>query len=233
MRFIPLFLLMCGAALVLWQFGDYLRFEALSANREALLTWRAAHPVLAMVGFVAVYMGIVGLSLPGAAVASLTGGFLFGLFPGTVLNMLGATLGGVVIFAAVRAGFGDRLAARMDAADGPVARIKAGLDANQWSMLFLIRLVPLVPLFAANLIPALLGVPIGRFVVSTFLGIIPGALVYTGIGAGLGQTFDRGEAPDLSIIFSPHILLPILGLCALAALPIGLRALTPSEEEKS
>lgn len=232
MRFTPLLLLLCCAVLALWQFGDYLSFEALRANRDALLAWRAAHPATAMVGFVAVYIGIVGLSLPGAAVASLTGGFLFGLFPGTLLNMLGATLGGVVIFAAVRAGFGDRLAARMEASEGPVARIKAGLDANQWSMLFLIRLVPLVPLFAANLIPALLGVPLLRFVVSTFVGIFPGALVYTGIGAGLGETFDRGEVPDLSIIFAPHILLPILGLCALAALPIGIRALTSSGKEK-
>jgi len=92
-------------------------------------------------------------------------------------------------------------------------------------MLFLIRLVPAVPFFIANLLPAFLEVPLYRFVVSTFLGIIPGAVVYTSVGAGLGEVFAAGETPNLGIIFEPHILLPILGLCALAALPIVLKAL--------
>ena len=66
--------------------------------------------------------------------------------------------------------------------------------------------------------------PTHRFVISTFLGIIPGAVVYTSVGAGLGEVFARGETPNLGIIFELQILLPILGLCALAALPIGIRA---------
>ncbi len=99
-------------------------------------------------------------------------------------------------------------------------RIKDGIDENQWSMLFLIRLVPAVPFFVANLIPALVGVPLSRFFITTFLGIIPGGVVYTSVGAGLGEVFARGETPNLGIIFEPQILLPILGLCALAALPI-------------
>ena len=91
-------------------------------------------------------------------------------------------------------------------------------------VLFLIRLVPAVPFFVANVVPALVGVPLFRFAVTTFLGIIPGAVVYTSVGAGLGEVFARGETPDLGIIFEPRILLPILGLCALAALPIILKA---------
>jgi uncharacterized membrane protein YdjX (TVP38/TMEM64 family) len=81
-----------------------------------------------------------------------------------------------------------------------------------------------VPFFVANLIPALVGVPLSRFVITTFLGIIPGAVVYTSVGAGLGEVFARGESPDLGIIFEPQILLPILGLAALAALPILIKA---------
>ena len=112
----------------------------------------------------------------------------------------------------------------MDASEGLVKRMKAGIDANQWSMLFLIRLVPAVPFFVANVVPALVDVPLRRFAVTTFLGIIPGAVVYTSVGAGLGAVFDRGETPNLSIIFEPQFLLPILGLCALALLPVALRA---------
>jgi hypothetical protein len=54
---------------------------------------------------------------------------------------------------------------------------------------------------------------------------MPGAVVYTSVGAGLGEVFARGETPNLGIIFEPHILLPILGLAALAVLPILIKAL--------
>jgi uncharacterized membrane protein YdjX (TVP38/TMEM64 family) len=118
----------------------------------------------------------------------------------------------------------------MEAGEGRIQRIKQGIDENQWEMLFLIRLVPAVPFFVANLLPALVGVPLGRYVVTTFLGIIPGAVVYTSVGAGLGEVFARGETPDLGIIFEPHVLLPILGLAALAALPIVLKALRGKKE---
>ena len=97
-------------------------------------------------------------------------------------------------------------------------------------MLFFIRLVPAVPFFVANLIPAFLDVPLRRFVISTFLGIIPGSLVYTSVGAGLGEVFARGETPNFGIIFEPHILLPILGLCVLSVLPVIIKAVTGKKE---
>ena len=118
----------------------------------------------------------------------------------------------------------------MDASDGRVKRIKDGIDANQWSMLFLMRLLPAVPFFVANLIPAFVGVPLYRFAVSTFFGIIPGTAILTLIGAGLDDVFERGEAPDLSIFFSPPILLPIIGLCILVALPVIIKAVRGRKE---
>lgn len=202
---------------------DHLTFDALAANREALVAFRDANYGLTVVAFIAAYVAIVAFSLPGATVATLTGGFLFATFPGALFNITGATIGACLIFLAVRWGLGDRLAARMATAGGAVGRIKAGIDANQWSMLLTMRLIPLVPFFVSNLIPAFVGVPLWRFAVTTFVGIIPGAIVYTSVGAGLGQVFARGETPDLSIIFAPHVLLPILGLAALSALPMVLK----------
>jgi uncharacterized membrane protein YdjX (TVP38/TMEM64 family) len=87
------------------------------------------------------------------------------------------------------------------------------------------RLVPVVPFFVANLIPAFVGVGLGKYVVTTFLGILPGGIVYTWVGAGLGEVFARGETPDLGLIFEPYVLGPILGLAALALLPVLLKRL--------
>ncbi len=222
---LPLIAILVVAAIGAFTLRDYLSFEALAENRETLIAFRDANYPLTVLAFIAAYVVIVAFSLPGATIATLTGGFLFATFPGALYNITAATIGATIIFLAARWGLGERLAARMDASEGSVKRIKTAIDDNQWSALFLIRLVPAVPFFVANLVPALVGVPLYRFVISTFFGIIPGAVVYTSVGAGLGEVFARGETPDLGVIFEPHILLPILGLCALAALPILLKAL--------
>ncbi|MGR3483988.1 MAG: TVP38/TMEM64 family protein [Paracoccaceae bacterium] len=221
---LPLIAVILVAAIGAYALRDTLSFQALADNREALLAYRDANYALSVALFVAAYTVVVAFSLPGASIMTLTGGFLFATFPGALYNVTGATLGAIGIFLAARAGLGDRLAARMDASGGTVRRIKEGIDENQWSMLFLIRLMPVVPFFVSNLVPALVGVPLHRYAITTFLGIIPGAVVYTSVGAGLGEVFARGETPDLSIIFAPEVLLPILGLCALAALPMAIKA---------
>lgn len=230
MRYLPLAIILLVAAIGAFTLRDYLSFEALRENREALIAFRDSNYLLTALAFITAYVMIVAFSLPGATIATLTGGFLFGLFPGVLYNVSGATLGAVVIFLAAQWGLGDRLKERMDASDGMVRKIKAGIDDNQWSMLFFIRLVPVVPFFVANLVPAFLGVPLFRFAVSTFLGIMPGALVFTSVGAGLGAVFARGETPDLGIIFAPHILLPILGLCALSLLPVAIKTFSGKKD---
>ena len=223
-RRLPLIAVIAAALLGAFFLRDYLSFDALAENRERLLAFRDANYLLAAAAFIGLYVVVVAFSLPGATVMTLTGGFLFATFPGAFFNVLAATIGATGIFLAARLGLGDRLASKMDASEGIAGRIKAGIDENQWSTLFLIRLVPAVPFFVANVLPALFGVPLWRYAITTFLGIIPGAVVYTSVGAGLGAVFAAGETPDLGIIFEPHVLLPILGLCLLAALPILLKA---------
>ncbi|MCG3268628.1 TVP38/TMEM64 family protein [Yoonia sp. I 8.24] len=224
-RKLPMIAILIVAAIGTYLLRDKLTFEALAQNREALLAFRDSNYVATVVVFIAAYIAIVAFSLPGATIATLTGGFLFGVFPGALFNMIGATIGATAIFLAARWGFGEGFSQKLDNADGAVKKIKEGINENQWSMLFLMRLIPVVPFFLANLIPSFLGVPLHRFVISTFFGIIPGSVVYTSVGAGLGEIFARGETPNLGIIFEPAILFPIIGLSALAALPIAIKAL--------
>lgn len=225
LRRLPIVLILAAAVVGAIALRDTLSFDALARHREELLAFRDAHYLLAVLGFMAAYVLIVAFSLPGGTVASLTGGFLFGLFPGVFYVVAAAGTGAVCVFLAARAGFGEGLARRLEASGGRAARLQASLRENEWSVLFLMRLLPLVPFFIANLLPALVGTSLWRFAVSTYLGIIPGALVFTSIGAGLGEVFAKGEAPDLGVIFTPPVLFPLLGLATLSALPIVVRAL--------
>lgn len=211
-------LALAGALLL----GDRLSLESLAERRQELTGFRDRHYGLAVAGFMALYAGLVTLSLPGATVMTLTGGLLFGAFPGTFINAGAAGTGAVALFLLARWGAGN--AAERLATAGPAARkLMAGLKDNEWSVLFIMRLVPLVPFFLANVGAAALNVRLHRFVISTFLGILPGAWVYTSVGAGLGEVFAAGGQPDLGVIFRPAVLIPLLALAALAALPMLLR----------
>jgi uncharacterized membrane protein YdjX (TVP38/TMEM64 family) len=222
-RYLPLIVIAVAALMGVLLFRDDLSLAALARHRDALLAFRDAHDGIAVLVFVLAYVLIVALSLPGATVATLAGGFLFGLFPGVFYNVIAATIGAALLFLAVRAGFGAALARRIEARGGAAARLQTGLRQNEFSVLMVMRLVPALPFFLANLIPAVVGVRFDRFVLTTFLGIFPAGLVFTSIGAGLGEVFAAGGSPDLSVIFTPPILLPLLGLAALAALPMVVR----------
>ncbi len=228
-KLIPLAVIILVAVIGFFTLRDYLTFETIRDNRETLIQFKDNNYLITSLIFLAIYIIIVAFSLPGAAIASLTGGFLFGLFPGTLYNVLAATIGATIIFVAARMGLGEFLSRKMDTGTGTVQKLRDGLRENEISVLFLLRLVPAVPFFVANLLPALVGVKFRNFVFTTFFGIIPGALVYTWVGVGLGEVFARGEAPDLSIIFEWYILGPILGLCALALLPIVINILRKSK----
>lgn len=217
-RFLPLALIGAGAV-ALYVFGrDYLSYEALRDNREALTAWRDANYALAAVVYMAIYAGAVALSFPGGLALTLAGGFLFGALFGGLFAITGATVGAVAIFLVAKHGLGGGLL--RDRAEGWIAKAEKGFRENEASWLLIMRLVPAVPFFAANLVPAFLGASTRTYVWTTFFGIMPGGFVYASVGAGLGELFERGERPDLGVIFEPSVLLPLLGLAALSAIPI-------------
>lgn len=220
LRRLPLAVVVIAALTGLVFLRDVLSFEALASEADRLTAIRDTHYVTTAVLFVVVYAVMVGLSLPGATLATLTGGFLFGLFPGILLNLAGATAGAVAVFAAVRMGIGAEVARKLASGGGGAARLVAAIGRNQWSALLTMRFLPVVPFFAANLIPAFVGVRFWPYAVTTALGILPGALVLTALGSGLGDVIASREAPDLSVLHAPAVVLPLLGLALLAAGPM-------------
>ena len=219
-RFLPLVVIAVAAAAFLAVGGErYVSFAALAANRDWLAGLVMRWGALAVLVYIAGYAALTALSVPGAAVLTIAGGFLFGTWLGGFGAVIGATLGASAIFLAARAGLAG-LAARA----GPRAqRIEAGFRANAFNYLLVLRLVPIFPFWLVNLAAGLAGVRLLPYVGATFLGIIPGALVYAGLGSGLGHLVAAGRAPDLALIFRPRVLVPLLGLALLALIPVGYR----------
>ena len=103
------------------------------------------------------------------------------------------------------------------------ARLQLALKENQISVLLTMRLIPVLPFFITNIVPAFVGVRLSVFAITTLIGIIPADVIYTMLGAGLGDVFAKGEVPHLDILLHPQFALPLLGLVVLAALPLVIR----------
>ena len=197
-------------------------FDDFISNRDQILMFRDSNLTFSIMFFMLIYISVVTFSIPGATVLSVTGGFIFGLEVGLILNIASATIGATLLFLAVRLGFGNLLT-KFEKGSARFSDLIEQLKINEINLLLLLRLIPVVPFFVANILPAIAGVSLKNFFWTTFLGIIPGGFVFTLIGSNAGDFFDRGEAPDLSVFWSFEFLVPLICLIILVASPIFFR----------
>lgn len=201
------------------EFADSMTYQELSHHRETLKTLVAQHPVLTPLAYIILYVGIAALSIPGAAFFSVTGGFLFGQPWATLYVVVGATVGATLLFLAARTFFQELLrpyVARY------LSKMEKGFEENAASYLLFLRFVPLFPFWGVNLAPAFLGVRLWTFIWTTFIGIIPGAFVFTQAGAGLEQILDA-EDLTLDTIFNLQVKVALIALALFALLPIVIK----------
>ena len=217
-RYLPVAVVVSGLLLFyLFDLGHYLSFEQLRENRYDLLEWVSAHALLAPLVYIIIYIVVVAFSLPGGAVMTVSGGFLFGALFGTLYTVFGATVGATLLFLIARTSLGEALKQRA----GPwLARMQAGFNENAMSYLLVLRLIPIFPFWLVNLAPAFLGVRLRTYFTATLIGIIPGTFVFSLVGAGLGSVFDSGEAFTLKGVLTPEIIAALAGLALLSLLPV-------------
>jgi len=187
---------------------SYLTLEALKTNRQQLLDYYAAHTLITVAGFMALYIIQTALSLPGAAILSLAAGAIFGSIMGTVYANIAATIGATLAFLVTRYLLRDTV---LNKFGSRLEGMNRELEERGFSYLLFLRLVPLFPFFLINLAAGLTRLPLRTFFFGTMLGIIPGGFVYVNAGASLA-TID-----SLSGIASPRVLgsFALLGLFAL------------------
>jgi len=221
-KFIPVIVIASAFLLAFLLGAKAITFDDFISNRDQILMFRDSNLTFSVMIFMLIYISVVTFSIPGATVLSVTGGFIFGLEVGLILNIVSATIGATFLFLAVRLGFGNLLT-RFEKGSDKFSNLIEQLKVNEINLLLLLRLIPVVPFFVANILPAIAGVSLKNFFWTTFLGIIPGGFVFTLIGANAGNFFDRGEAPDLTVFWSFEFLGPLICLIILVAFPMFFR----------
>jgi uncharacterized membrane protein YdjX (TVP38/TMEM64 family) len=210
--------IMIGAAIAVaigsffyFDLGRFLSLNAVKENRDLLMAFTDAHYATAAGLFIMAYVAVVALSLPGAVIMTLAGGFLFGTVWGTLFVNLGATTGATLAFLSARYLLHDWVEQKFGHMLGP---IQAGFSKNAFHYLMTLRLIPLLPFFLVNMVSGLTRVSLSTYVTATAIGIIPGSFVFAYAGRQLGSINSLQE------IASPNVLLAFTLLGLLALVPV-------------
>jgi len=191
--------------------GQFLSLDALKDNRDHLLAFTESNYATSVALFILAYITVTGLSLPGAVILTLAGGFLFGSVFGTLYVNIGATTGATLAFLAARYLLRDWVEQKFGKWLEP---LQQGFAKNAFSYLMTLRLIPLFPFFVVNLVSGLTRMSVGTYVGATALGIIPGSFVYAYAGRQLGTINSLKE------IASPNVIAAFVLLGLLALVPI-------------
>ena len=87
----------------------------------------------------------------------------------------------------------------------------------------MLGLVPVFPFWLVNVVAGASGMRLSAYLAATFFGMLPATFVYASLGSGLGSLVAADQPPGMHLLLQPRILLPILGLAALALLPVVYR----------
>ena len=201
-------------------FDSQLALHVLRAHHGWLLSFVAGAPALASLLFMVIYAAAVAISVPGVAILTVIGGYLFGWFHATALVLIAAVIGASGVFMLTRSALGER--ARKRAAPA-LQRFAEGFRRNALSYGFALNLVPIFPYALIILVPAACGVPLPTFVAGMLLGLVPGTFLFAGLGDGLEHVLAGGLPLRLTSFVTPEIVVSFCGLAALALLPVVYR----------
>jgi len=212
MKYTKLFIIaaIVGLFVVFYKLGfnEYLSLESLQANKEALNTFYREHWMLFTGAYMLVYIISAAVSLPGATILTLTGGFIFGPLFGSGIVIVSATIGASLAFLVARFILRNTLEKRYERY---LKKFNEGIKTNAWSYLLFLRLVPLFPFFLINIVMGLTRLPLRVFALVSFVGMYPGTFVYTLAG---GQLATINSVKDIA---SPRLIgaFTLLGCFAL------------------
>jgi len=196
------------ALFFLFDLGNYFTLDALQSNKDALQAHAQNHYLLTASVFILVYCLQTALSLPGAGIMTLAGGFLFGTWMGALFANIGATSGAALAFLAARYLFREPIERRFGK---QLEDIQQGFARNGFNYLLTLRLIPLFPFFLVNLAAGLTRIRLSTYFFATAIGIVPGSLVFSNAGKQLGTIASLKDIASPGVL-GASVLLGLLGL---------------------
>lgn len=205
---------------VIFGWTDYVSLDSFRAHQIEIVKFIQIKYYLSVLIFIGLYVFSTALSIPGALILTMMGGYLFGAFLGALFSLIGAIVGASILFIAARSAFGELLKPKIGSS---IERMRNELTKNAFFYLLFLRLTPVFPFFVVNIAPAFLNISFSKYFSASFLGMIPGAAVYALMGSGLNKTLVTDEGFDKIPNVSLEFLAGLVGLAVLSLVPIVIR----------
>jgi len=237
-RWLPLIgLVIAVAAAFASGLHKHLTLTAFAENRDFLTNFVADNLLLAVLAYAGIYALATALSLPGGALLTLVGGFLFGWFFAGSITIVAATAGAVFVFMIARSSLGAFLTQKA----GPfMQKMADGFNDDAFNYMMFLRLVPIFPFWLVNIAPALFNVKMRTYIITTFIGIIPGTFAISLLGSGLGSVIDKQKAMfdtcvttkgaenctfhvEISSLITPQLLAAFAALGVVSLIPVAIK----------
>ena len=185
-----------------------LNLQSLKDNYASLKIYFNNRPFQSSLVYVAIYILVTALSLPGAVILTLAGGAIFGLWWGTILVSFSSTLGATAAFLLTRFFFRNYIRSRFG---DKLTTINEGIKKDGAFYLFTLRLIPVFPFFVINVLMALTALKTWTFYWVSQLGMLLGTVIYVNAGTQLATLNSTGDILSIDLIIS---------LCVVGLLPI-------------
>jgi uncharacterized membrane protein YdjX (TVP38/TMEM64 family) len=204
--------------------GELLNIKNLAESRDELILTVQSNLLLSAIVYIGLYIIVVALSIPGATVLSVLGGFFFGPVIATLFINVGATAGAFIIFIAARYFLGEMIQTKYPE---KLEKFNREIDKNGKNYMLTLRFIPIFPFFLINLLAGFTKIPALTFLWTTSLGIIPGSFVYAYLGnagAVLGQ---EGAGMPKELIIA------LVLLAFISILPVGIKKMREKKKSES
>ncbi len=188
----------------------YFSLANLKGELDNLRAFYSDNKLLSIAVYMAGYILVTALSLPGATVITLAGGAVFGLGTGVVVVSFASSIGATLAFLFSRYLFKDWVQTKFST---KLNAINQGIEKEGGFYLFTLRLVPAFPFFVINLAMGVTPISARLFYGVSQIGMLPGTIVYVNAGTMLGQIDSMGGILSPGLIFS----FALLGIFPLVA----------------
>lgn len=197
------------ACYFIFDLGQYLTLDTLKNNREVIFELYQNNQVVFILVFFAIYVISTAVSIPGATILTLAGGFLFGRYLGTLVVSVAACMGATCAMMIARTLLGDSLQKKYQK---QLATFNQGIEKEGGLYLLSLRLIPLFPFFVINLVMGLTKMRVGTYYLYSQIGMLPGTFIYVNAGSALSNIEQISDILSLEIFIS----FALLGIVPLA-----------------
>lgn len=199
--------------------GYYFTWASVSSGYDEFKVFQNEYLLLSFILFSFLYFISVAFSLPVVLILTIVGGALFNFYAFFACLFFG-TLGCLVVFFASRGFLSEYFKRKVNPY---IPSISSNFHKSPFTWLVSLRLLPLLPIWLGNIVPGVLAMKTTSFIMATFIGLVPGTLIYISFGSGIGRLLMEKEIINFSVFDYPDIYVPIIILLVISISSITIK----------